>query len=71
MYREAVSSRNLVSVGYDPSPQTLEVEFQHGGVYQYFGVPEHLYLGLMSTSSHGQYFDAHVKKGGFAYVRVG
>ena len=71
MHRTSVSSSNLASVGYDPDRRVLEVAFNHGGVYQYSGVPKSLYDGLMSATSHGSYFDAFVKKGGYSYVKVG
>lgn len=58
-------------MGYDPATQTLEVGFRNGSVYQYFGVPEALYLGLMAaTASHGRYFDVFIKKAGFPSARV-
>ena len=61
MERVPVSSSNLCSVGYDPHSQTLEIEFNHGGVYQYAGVPEGEYEGLMNAGSKGQYFHANIK----------
>jgi hypothetical protein len=61
MERTSVSSSNLCSVGYDPDSQTLEIEFNHGGVYQYSGVPEGEYQGLMNAGSKGQYFHANIK----------
>jgi hypothetical protein len=61
MERVAVSSSNLSSVGYDPDTQTLEIEFHHGGVYQYAGVPEEVFQGLMSSDSQGKYFHANIK----------
>lgn len=70
MDRVRVSSSNLASVGYDSATATLEVAFLNGGVYQYFNVPAHVHAGLMSASSHGSYFDAHVKKAGYRYRRV-
>ena len=70
MNRDRVSSSNLEAVGYDPSTMTLEIEFLNGGVYQYFNVPAHVYSGLMSASSHGSYFDAHIKKGGYSYRKI-
>jgi len=70
MQRTAVSSSNLASVGYDPARRVLEVEFLDGSIYQYFGVPESVYRGLMAASSHGSYLDTHVKKGGYSYQRV-
>lgn len=71
MEREYVQSSNLASVGYDSGSQTLEVEFNNGGIYQYAGVPQNVYDGLMNASSHGSYFDANVKKAGYTYTRVG
>jgi hypothetical protein len=70
MNRQAVDSSNLASVGYDPQTQTLEVEFRHGGIYQYYNVPKSVYDGLMDASSHGQYFDRNIKKAGYRYTKV-
>jgi len=61
MKRETVSSSNLASVGYDVENQILEVEFNHGGVYQYFDVPQSEYDALMSASSHGSYFSNNIR----------
>ena len=61
MNRDNVASSNLKSVGYDEGSSILEVEFHSGGIYEYFGVPEGVYLGLMSASSKGQYLHHYVK----------
>lgn len=61
MERTPVSSSNLASVGYDEGPQTLEVQFNRGTVYQYFGVPKVLYELLMVASSVGQFFNANIR----------
>lgn len=61
MKRQSVESSNLASVGYDAENEILEVEFKHGGVYQYFDVPEHVYDELMNASSHGVYFSANIR----------
>lgn len=71
MNRTQLSSSNLRSVGYDPAASTLEVEFRHGGIYQYFDVPEAQHTGLMSAYSHGSYFDTFIKNGGYAYHQTG
>ena len=70
MNRTPITSSNLSSVGYDQSTSTLEVEFRHGGVYQYFDVPAARYDGLLSAYSRGSYFDSFIKDGGYAYHRV-
>ncbi len=61
MNRQPVSSSNLRSVGYDSSTNTLEIEFNSGGIYQYYGVPLVVYQKLMNAPSHGKYFHAHIK----------
>ena len=61
MERTSVVSSNLASVGYDPESQTLEIGFNSGSVYQYFGVPAAVHAGLMNASSHGKYFHEHIR----------
>lgn len=70
MTRIPVSSSNLAAVGYDPVRQVLEIEFHSGSIYQYDGVPSSIYQGLMAAGSHGQYFDAYIKKGGYPYRQI-
>ncbi len=43
MERQPVESSIVKSVGYDPETQTLEVELQTGGVYQYDGIEPEYY----------------------------
>lgn len=62
MDRIDVVSSDLHSVGYDSSEKVLEIEFNSGGIYQYFDVPEDIYENLMNASSHGKYFHAFIKK---------
>lgn len=69
MKRTPVTSSNLRTVGYDEATQTLEIEFHSGGVYQYNSVPRSIYEGLMSASSHGKYFHAHIK-GVYPYRKI-
>lgn len=54
-----VSSSNLSAVGYDGS--TLRIQFHSGGVYDYSGVPEAIYNGLMNAASKGSYHAAYIK----------
>lgn len=70
MERQSVESSNLASVGYDEKNEILEIEFNNGGVYQYFDVPEHIYEELMNADSHGQYFDRNVKKAGYKFRKM-
>ena len=68
MERQSVDSSNLASVGYDAENEILEVEFNHGGVYQYFDVPEDVYRELMAAPSHGRYFMANIR-GDYEYEK--
>ncbi len=56
----AVSSSNLVAVGYDPQTRILRIQF-HNGVYDYYEVPPPIHQGLMSAASHGEYHHQHIK----------
>lgn len=61
MNRQAIRSTNIRSVGYDPATMTLEIEFRNGRVYEYLAVPESVYLGLLTASSKGSYFNQYIK----------
>ncbi len=61
MIRETVTSTDLRSVGYDEDAMILEVEFQNGGVYHYFEVPEVIHAELMSAPSKGRYFNKNIR----------
>jgi hypothetical protein len=53
--RTPIASRALLSVGYDPESQTLELEFATGRVYRYEGVPRGTYDWLLRTPNKGAY----------------
>lgn len=69
MDRQIVSSSNIVSVGYDSTSETLEVEFQNGSVYQYYNVSQSTYDELMAAPSKGKFL-AYQIKNFFPYSRV-
>lgn len=61
MEREMVDSSTVLSIGYEPTSSTLEVEFKNGGVYQYYNVPESIYQQLMASDSKGKFMNAYIK----------
>ena len=69
MERTNLDSSNLESAGYDEASQTLEVEFKNGTLYQYFDVPESIYIGLINADSPGSYL-AQTIKGTYRYSRA-
>jgi hypothetical protein len=69
MIREPISSTNIISMGYDASAETLEVEFSSGTVYQYYNVGQAIYDQLMVASSKGQFLNTYIKNA-YPYSRV-
>lgn len=76
MERTSVKSSQIVSVGYDPSILTLEVEFRPfradttaTTVWQYTNVPPKLYEEMMRAPSTGSFFHKNIK-GQFSANRV-
>jgi len=61
MERNDVASAGVRSVGYDAQALTLEIEYADGGVYQYYGVPEHMYEQMMSAPSKGKFVNTYIK----------
>ncbi|PJI47608.1 MAG: KTSC domain-containing protein [Pseudomonas sp.] len=61
MERTPVQSSNISSIGYNPSTETLEVEFNNGSIYEYYGISESTYNELMNSNSHGSYLAANIK----------
>jgi hypothetical protein len=59
----------MASVGYDSSTLTLEVEFNDGSVYQYFDVPDAMYVELMQADSKGRFMHANIKEH-YRYTKV-
>lgn len=40
---------------------TLSIWFKAGKRYDYFGVPEQLYLAFLNARSYGEFFNDHIK----------
>lgn len=70
MKRSTVNSSNVLSVGYDTTTSTMEVEFKNGDIYQYYEVPEGIYQNLINAASVGKYLDQNVKKRGYRYKEI-
>ena len=65
-----VESRSIRSIGYELQNATLEIEFAHGGVYEYYGVPPSDYEELMGAPSKGVGFHEIIRARGYPYTRV-
>ncbi len=60
----------LASVGYDKAKHILEVQFNHGRIYQYFDVPASVFKELMAAESLGSYYNSEIRDGGYDYMQV-
>jgi hypothetical protein len=62
MKRFAVEgSSRIKSIGYDYDNRTLEVEFQKGGIYQYWPISPSGWESFMKSGSKGSFFEQHIK----------
>jgi KTSC domain len=61
MRRVPVGSTSLDSVGYED--EVLEVRFNNGGVYRYFGVPARVHRELLRAESKGRFFNRVIRDG--------
>lgn len=57
--RTPVTSRNLVSVGWEND--VLEIEFKANRVYLYHGVPASVYHQLMQASDKNAFFLSEIR----------
>lgn len=62
-------SSNIARFCYDEPNLVLKVEFKNGSVYDYYDVPEHIFNGMRSAPSKGQYLAQQVK-GAYRYARA-
>ena len=62
-------SSNIAGFDYDSDRQILIVEFQKGGRYNYYDVPEAVFEGMKAAPSKGQFLAQNVKNK-FRYARA-
>lgn len=60
MIFKQVDSSMIQSVAYDTSEQSLYVKFNNGRIYEYFSVPERVYIDLLNAESKGRFFRQEV-----------
>lgn len=61
MEMKPVNSSAIRAVGYDVATRGMRILFKQGHYYDFCGVPEQVYLGLMRASSKGTYYNDHIK----------
>lgn len=63
------TSSNIQAIRYDLETQVLQVTFNNGGMYEYYGVPSRLAEEFERAESKGGFLAANVK-GHYRYSRV-
>ena len=54
---------------YDEVACTIDVEYAHGGIYRYLGVPESEYEELQEAISKGTFINQKIKRHPFLVIR--
>lgn len=49
---EPIESGALTGIGYDRELSVLTLAFRSGGIYEYYAVPESLYVALLEAQPH-------------------
>lgn len=70
MKRKPVVSRNIRTIGYEESTQTLEIEFLNNFIFQYYNVPQIIYSEMMKAESKGKFLHFYIENA-YPYSRVG
>lgn len=58
--RIKVESSNIYSIGYDKLKKIVQIQFINGGIYEYYDVPENVYIQFMSAESKGKFASRNI-----------
>jgi hypothetical protein len=62
MQRTPIKSSQIVSIGFDPETETMEIEFRgSGNVYRYSNVTPEIHADLVNAESIGKRFHAYIR----------
>lgn len=64
-----VESSNINSFWYDPKKRLMRVRFLSGAEYEYYNVPERIFIALLNANSHGSKF-WELARTKFRYKRI-
>ncbi len=56
-----VSSSAITAIGYDPQSRRMKIAFTQGHAYDFCGVPQNVFDGLLRASSKGGYYNDYIK----------
>jgi len=57
----ALNSSAIRAADYDSASRLLYIWFPNNGPYTFYGVPEHIFRGLISASSAGSYYNQYIR----------
>lgn len=69
-FTEHPNSSNIAATHYDPQSRTMTVRFRNGGEYQYGGVVQDTYDGLVNAESIGKHFHKHIRSGDYKWQKA-
>ena len=70
MQRRPVRSTSVKAVGYDADTQTLEIEYRHGGLVRYTGVPTPIYEALLQVPGKALFIEQVIERNGYGREQV-
>lgn len=56
-----VSSSAIRAVGYDAVTRRMKIAFTEGHSYDFCGVPEYVFKGLLHAGSKGRYYNDQIR----------
>jgi hypothetical protein len=56
-----VNSSAIRAVGYDSESGLMKITFTQGDTYNFCGVPEYVYEGLIRSGSKGMYYNDWIR----------
>jgi hypothetical protein len=66
---ETPESSNIARYRYDEKARVLTVEFQNGGTYNYYDVPQVVFDEMKIATSKGEFLARNIK-GAYRYARA-
>lgn len=63
-------SKCVANIDYDEESETLKVDFNQRGTYEYHDVPLDVFVDFASAGSQGQYFNNYIRNT-YSYERIG
>ncbi|TGE08479.1 KTSC domain-containing protein [Hymenobacter fodinae] len=70
MQRRPIRSTSLKAVGFDADTQTLEIEYRHGGLVRYTGVPAAIYEALLQVPGKAMFVEQVIERNGYGREQV-